>query len=163
MSASTSSGISAATSVRKSTSPRSHTASTTARAWASIEACSWRRMTCGVNALLTIRRSFVWSGGSMLSIIRRSTATSDGRGSRRKLVPSHEENSSGWRDTCETSACRRTAQKPGPPANAPDGGSSTQTTGPARRISASRSYGMPSLNVSGCPRSGQRRSPPVES
>ena len=65
----------------------------------------------------------------MLSIIRRSTATSEGLGSRRKLVPCQDEKIIGLRDTCETSACRSTSQYPGPPGNVPCAGSSSQTTG----------------------------------
>jgi hypothetical protein len=84
---------------RKSVDPDSQTPSTTSRACRSIASASCRRIACGVKALFTILRSEPWSGGSMFSIMRRSTATSLGRWSRRRLVPRQDEKSSGWRDT----------------------------------------------------------------
>src|SRR5204863_124802 len=93
----------------------------------------------------------------MFSIIRRSTLTSDGRGSRSMLVPRQEEKSAGVRETCATSACRKTAQKPGPPGNVPGAGSSTQTNGRERRSGATSARGMQTAEWSGSARSmGER-------
>ena len=133
-SARTSSGISAATSSTKSTSPFSATASTMALAYPSIDPIS-SPTALGVNTRLMMRRRLVCSGGSMFSIIWRSRGTSWGRGSRRKVVPSHDENVAWSRDTASTSAWRVTAQKPGPAARLRSGraGSSIQATGASRR------------------------------
>ena len=56
----------------------------------------------GVNARLTIMRSRVWRGASMLIIEPMNSAISTGRSG--MFVPCPEQNRSGWRDTCITSS-----------------------------------------------------------
>lgn len=88
----------------------------------------------GVNAAATMRRRREWSGGSWFSIIARTKARSSGvSGSRIWVAPRPEENRSGERRTCLTSACRKTAQKPGPAGQGPTAGSPIQATGDAAR------------------------------
>ena len=94
-------GSCAATSCTKSQLPRSATERTISRPLT----CTSRSIAAtrfGVNARLTMRRSRVWRGSSMLIIEPMNSEISTGRSG--MFVPLPEQNRSGWRDTCMTSA-----------------------------------------------------------
>ncbi|GAA2313283.1 hypothetical protein [Streptomyces violaceusniger] len=121
------------------------TESTSAAARSSMTASS-SRTARGVKAAATMRRLREWSGGSWLSIIARTNSRSAGvSGSRIWVAPRWEEKTSGVRRTCLTSACRNTAQKPGPAAQAPTAGSSIRQTGRVARSARNRAYGRPAV------------------
>src|SRR5205823_2761467 len=107
--------------------------------------CSMRATCRGVNPRLTISRSFVCFGASMLIMLPSHSATS---GTMSVIViVGAEGNVSGSRDTCMTSAYRVTAQNPGPcgmsmPRSAGGVGSSWNDTGRSARSFAK----MPSLS-----------------
>src|SRR5205807_1162032 len=135
-------GSAAHTSCTNSTSPRSAAVDRISRQMARTRG-SRRAIACRLKCGASGRRYSAWPGGSMASSIMRIMASWSGSRSSITTPPSEAEKRFGWRATCTTSACLRTAQHPAPPSR------SCQYTGWVRRRWANTSCGGPSTYWSG--------------